>query len=58
MCAKPNALVMATVEEVSAVAVASFCCYEMPEYLHFSEILNGGDKSETFDAVDRQCSSE
>jgi hypothetical protein len=49
---------MATVEEVIAVTVASFCGYEMPEYPHFSEILNGGDKSEAFDAVDKQSSSE
>jgi hypothetical protein len=30
----------------------------MPEYTHFCEMLNDGDKSETCDAVDRQCSSE
>jgi hypothetical protein len=49
---------MATFEEVIAVTVTMFCGCEMPEYPHFSEILNGGDKSEAFDAVDRQCSSE
>jgi hypothetical protein len=49
---------MAAVKEVSAVTVSSFCRYVMPEYTHFCEILNGGDKSEAFDAVDRQCSNE
>jgi hypothetical protein len=48
---------MAAVKEVSAVTVSSFCGYYMPEYTHFCEILNGVDKSEAFDAVDRQCSS-
>jgi len=49
---------MAAVKEVSAVTVSSFCGFDIPEYTHFCEILNGGDKSEAFDAVDRQCSSD
>ena len=48
---------MVAVKEVSAVTVASFCGCDMPEYTRFCEILNGGDKSEAFDAVDRHCST-
>ena len=49
---------MAAVKEVSAVTFSIFCDYGMPDYTHVCEILNGGDKSEAFDAVDRQCSSK
>jgi len=49
---------MAAVKEVSAVTIFIFGGCVMPEYTHFCEILNGGDKSEAFDAVDRQYSNE
>jgi hypothetical protein len=35
---------MAAVQEVSAVTVASFHVYDISEYAHLSEILNGGDQ--------------
>jgi len=37
---------MAAVKEISAITVFSFCGFDMHEYAHFCEILNGGDKSE------------